>query len=425
MDLLIKNGRLIDAANNLDNIADIYINEGHIAAIGPETPRSAGQVIDAEGCWVTPGFIDLHTHLRDPGFEYKETILTGSQAAVKGGFTAICCMPNTHPVIDTVQTVEYILQKAAEAGFARVFPIGAITKGQRGEELSPMAELREAGVCAFSEDGKSVANTRLMCKAFETATALGVPIFDHCEDAALAAGGVINAGESAERLHLPGIPGDAEDIATARELLLAQSTGARLHLCHVSTARSAWMLEQAQTHGVKATGEVCPHHFSLCDEDITSDDGQYKMNPPLRSRADMQAMRKALASGVIGVVATDHAPHAASEKSGGFKTAPFGITGLETAFGLCVTELINTQILTPAQLVSKLTANPARILGLHWNGLSVGAEADITVTDPAGQWTVEPAAFYSKGRNTPFNGKKLTGMIKYTLIHGRIVYGNR
>ena len=422
MSLLIRNGRVIDPANKRDDIFDVLVVEGKIESVGRGISKSVDTIINAEGCWVTPGFIDLHAHLREPGFEYKETVVTGSRAAVRGGFTTICCMPNTNPVIDSQETVEYVFSKSG--GYAKVLPIGSITLGQNGESLSDMALLKNAGVCGFSEDGKSVMHTQLMKQAFEKVAALNLPIFDHCEEISLISGGVINEGSASRRLFLPGMPALAEDLITARDLLLAEHAGAKIHLCHISTARSAALLKEAKARGVKATGEVCPHHFSLCDEDILSDDGMFKMNPPLRSKYDMEAMLQALSEDVISVIATDHAPHSEVEKSGGFLKAAFGITGLETALGLCVTNLINTGILSPYQLIEKLTVNPAKVLGIDSGTLSEGAMADITITDPKCQWTVEPLEFYSKGKNTPFKGKRLSGMVRYTLVNGRIVYGD-
>ena len=421
MSLLIRNGRVIDPANGTDDISDVFISKGIIASIGHNITKPADMAIDAAGCWVTPGFIDLHAHLREPGYVYKETLNSGGRAAVKGGFTTVCCMPNTNPAIDNVDTVKSIA--AASGRYAKILPIACITPGQRGDCLTDMAKLKEAGVCGFSEDGKSVMNARLMKQAFEKAASLNLPVFDHCEDINLANSGVINEGGASARFSLPGITPLAEDIITARDLLLAERAGARIHLCHVSTARSAEMLKNAKSRGMKATGEVCPHYFSLCDEDIISDNGMYKMNPPLRSRNDMEAMRRALAEDVIDVIATDHAPHSEADKSGGFLKAAFGISGLETALGLCVTYLTDAGVLTPFRLIEKLTINPARILGINAGTLSEGAPADIAVIDPEHRWTVNPQNFYSKGKNTPFGNMELKGMVKYTLVNGRVSYG--
>jgi dihydroorotase len=421
MSLLIKNGRVIDPAENLDGEADVYVSNGVIQAVRPGLTKNAKTVLDAAGCWVTPGFIDLHVHLREPGYEYKETVASGSRAAVAGGFTTICCMPNTAPVTDSPEIVRYVLSKSR--GYAKVLPIAAITQGQKGERLSDMALLKEAGARGFSEDGKSVPNALLMKRALEQAAALGLPVFDHCEDNDLAGGGVINEGTASKRLNLPGMPCCAEDIMTARDLMLAESAGARIHICHVSSAVSARLLKEAKARGVNASGEVCPHHFCLCDEDIQEDDGNYKMNPPLRSCEDMEAMLNALADDVIDVIATDHAPHSADDKRGGFLKAAFGVTGLETALGLCITNLVNTGILSPSRLIRKLTANPAKILGINAGTLAEGAPADIAVIDPRRQWIVDPLQFISKGKNTPFSGKTLSGMIKYTVVNGRVVYG--
>ena len=420
MSLLIKNGRVIDPANKKDDVFDVFVSEGLIESVRRGISKAADTVIDAAGRWVTPGFVDLHTHLREPGYKYKETIESGSRAAVKGGFTTICCMPNTNPVIDSPEIVRYVKAKAGP--YAKVLPVAGITVGQKGENLTDMALLKDAGACAFSEDGKSVMNALVMKQALEMAASVDLPVFDHCEDIHLANNGVINEGGASARLSLPGITPMAEDVITARDLLLAESAHARIHFCHVSTSGSAGLLKMARNRGVKATGEVCPHYFSMCDEDIGSDSGMYKMNPPLRSYTDMIAMRKALADGIIGVIATDHAPHSETDKSGGFLKAAFGISGLETALGLCICYLIKTGILTPYKLIEKLTANPARVLGIDAGTLSEGAPADITVIDPETRWTVNPSAFFSKGKNTPFAGRTLTGVVEYTIVDGRVAY---
>jgi len=422
MSLLIRNGRVIDPANKRDDVSDVFITEGKIESVGHDITKTADTVIDAAGCWVTPGFIDMHVHLREPGYEYKETIETGGRAAVKGGFTTVCCMPNTKPVLDNPEMIADIYAKAGR--YAKVLPIGSITRGQQGESLTNIQLLKEAGACGVSEDGKSVANARLMHQALEKAMACNLPVLDHCEDTNLSSGGVINEGAAAKRLSLPGISPLAEDVMTARDLLLAEAAGAQIHLCHISTARSAGLLKDAKRRGVRATGETCPHYFSLHENDILTDDGKYKMNPPLRSYADMLAMRRALAEDVIDVIATDHAPHSEEDKSRGFMKAAFGIVGLETALGLCITNLVNTGVLSPPQLIRKLTVNPARILGISSGTLSEGAPADIAVIDPQFAWTVNPSVFISKGRNTPFGGVRLTGMVKFTLVAGRIVYGH-
>ena len=422
MSLLIRNGRVIDPANKRDDVSDVFITEGKIESVGHDITKTADTVIDAAGCWVTPGFIDMHVHLREPGYEYKETIETGGRAAVKGGFTTVCCMPNTKPVLDNPEMIADIYAKAGR--YAKVLPIGSITRGQQGESLTNIQLLKEAGACGVSEDGKSVADARLMHQALEKAMACNLLVLDHCEDTNLSSGGVINEGTAAKRFSLPGISPLAEDVMTARDLLLAEAAGAQIHLCHISTARSAGLLKDAKRRGVRATGETCPHYFSLHENDILTDDGKYKMNPPLRSYADMLAMRRALAEDVIDVIATDHAPHSGEDKSGGFMKAAFGIVGLETALGLCITNLVNTGVLSPPQLIRKLTVNPARILGISSGTLSEGAPADIAVIDPQFAWTVNPSVFISKGRNTPFGGVRLTGMVKFTLVDGRIVYGH-
>jgi dihydroorotase len=447
--IVIKGGRVIDPANNIDKIADLYVSGGEISALRvprqpdtmegnnskPDNSQEADTIIDATGYWVVPGFIDLHTHLRDPGFEYKETIATGSLSAVKGGFTTICCMPNTNPVVDNPEIVKYIREKAKDAGYARILPVASVTQGMRGQILTDMEALVRAGACAFSEDGKSVANPTLMKRALVETSRLGVPIFDHCEDAAIAGKGVINQGESSKRLNLIGISGDAEDIMTARDILLAQSVKAKLHICHVSTRRAAELIKffaereplerKNAAAGVESRGmfrvfaEVCPHHFALCDEDIQANDGNFKMNPPLRSRSDMMYLRSALAQNIIEVIATDHAPHSIEEKSGGFEKSAFGVVGLETAFAISLSVL---KELSPSQIISKLTCNPARVLGINAGTLSVGSNADITIIDPKAEWVIDPRKFVSKGRNTPFAALRVKGVVKYTIVEGRLIF---
>ena len=422
MSVLIKNGLVMDPADGINDIADVFISGGKIAAVDRGISKKADTIINAEGRWVTPGLIDLHVHLREPGYEYKETIKSGARAAVKGGFTTICCMPNTNPVIDNPEAVRYIKKKAA--GYAKVLPIASITVGQRGEELTDMASLKNAGCVGFSEDGKSVMNARLMKAALERAASLDMPVFDHCEDINLAAGGVINEGRASARLSLPGLTRSAEDVLTARDLLLAADTGARIHLCHVSSAPSLDLIKFAKVQGFKVTAETCPHYFSLCDEDIEHDDGIYKVNPPLRSFGDMISTRRALEDNVIDVIATDHAPHSESDKAGGFMKAAFGVSGLETALSLCMTYLVDIGYVSPYKLIKKMTEVPAKILGIDAGTLRAGAPADVTVIDPEARWTVDPAGFYSKGKNTPFKGKTLIGKVDYTLVDGRVVYGN-
>jgi len=401
--VIIRGARVLDPANNIDEIKDLYVKDGKISAPFPDS--EARRIIGASGLWAAPGFIDMHAHLREPGFEHKEDIAHGARAALAGGFTTICCMPNTKPVADSPEVIRYIRRKAEEAGFADVLPIGSITVGQAGRELSPFEELAAAGACAFSEDGKTVADSMLMKKAYLRAKALGKPVLSHCEDACL------------------GLLPESEEIMTARDLILAGHTGAAAHICHVSTKTAAGLLAHAQKCGVRATGEACPHHFALCEEMIPANaakPGNYIMSPPLRTRGDMEAVREALANGVIGVIATDHAPHTDAEKAG--EHPPNGIVGLETALGLCLTNLVETGYLSPLELIRKLTANPAKILGIDRGTLTTGARADIVLIDPGAEYMVEPEKFFSKGRNTPFEGWVLRGRAVMTVVNGRIAH---
>jgi dihydroorotase len=413
---VIKNGRIIDPANSKDEIGDVLVSGGKIEAVGRGLDLPGAKTLDASGLWVAPGLIDLHVHFREPGQEYKETIETGARAAVAGGFTTVCCMPNTLPVVDSAEAVAMIIRKAKAVGLAKVLPIGAVTVGQKGRKLSPMKEMADAGACAFSEDGKSVADAALMKRALQVCALLNLPMMSHCEDASLAGKGVINEGEAAVRLGLAPISNDSEEAMVARDLVLAASAGARVHICHISTRSSAALLREAKARGVRASGEVTPHHLFLNDEDILENDGKWKMNPPLRSRQDMTALRQALADGTIDAVATDHAPHSKEEKGKGFLSA-FGVVGLETALGLCLSELE----MSPMDLIDRLSAKPARILGIKAGALTPGYPADITVIDPEAWWTVDSSKFLSKGRSTPFEGRTLKGLAKCTIIDGRVV----
>jgi len=399
--LIIKNARILDPANSRDETGDLYVRDGKISA--PFSVSGAVGVVDASGLWAAPGFIDLHVHLREPGFEYKEDIAHGAAAALAGGFTTVCCMPNTRPAADSPEVVRYVKARAAEAEFADVLPVGSVTLGLAGAELSPMESLAAAGACAFSDDGKTVADPLLMKNAYLRAKALGKPVFSHCEDLML------------------GLLPESEETIAARDLILAGHAGARAHICHISTKTAAALLADAKRRGVSATGEACPHHFALCRETIPAGaetPGNFMMSPPLRSRKDMEAIREALADGVIDVIATDHAPHADAEKAGA--NPPNGVVGLETALGLCVTCLVETGYLTPPELVRKLTVNPAKILDIQKGTLTVGADADIVLIDPLAEYTVDPSKFLSKGRNTPFGGWTLRGRAAVTIVGGKI-----
>lgn len=422
MRLLIKNGRVIDPASKTDAVSDVLIEDGKIVKIEKEIKEKAEKTINAKGCFVMPGFIDLHVHLRDPGFEQKETVVTGAQAAARGGFTTILAMPNTRPVVDNADVVNYVHQKARNLTRINVLQIGAITKGQMGEELSEIHEMVQAGIPAISEDGKSVMNTAVYRKAMEIAKEEGIPVFAHCEDRELAQDGVMNAGKRAEELGLKGILNDVEDIIEARDIMLARSVGVHLHLCHCSTSGSVWLLKQAKAEGVSVTGEACPHHFTLSDEDIPGDDANYKMNPPLRSSKDVEAIREGLKNDLIDVIATDHAPHTAIEKGTSMRTAPFGIVGLETAAALTYTELVKKDYLTPVQMAEKLSYNPAKIIGLDKGSLEKGKTADIVIFDPHETYTIRTEDFAGKAKNTPFAGRKVTGKVVNTIVAGEIVY---
>jgi dihydroorotase len=419
MNILIKNGRVIDPANNIDEKLDILLSGGKIARLVKPGSSSAdgADSIDASGKLVVPGLIDMHVHLREPGFEYKETIATGTAAAQAGGFTSVCCMPNTNPVNDNRSVTEFILARAGKAA-ARVFPLGAITKGSKGEELAEMGELHAAGCVAVSDDGKPLMNASVMRRAMEYSRIFDMLVVSHCEDAVLSGKGVMNEGVVSTELGLRGIPQAAEDVMTARDIALAELTGGRLHIAHVSTAGSVRLVRDAKARGIRVTAETCPHYFSLTEEAVRGYNTLAKMNPPLRTTEDVAAIKEGLRDGTIDAIATDHAPHAPDEKSGEFDYAPFGIVGLETALGLTM-KLVNENILTLADAVRKLSLNPATIMKLGKGTLSLGADADITIIDPGLEWTVDASQFKSKSKNTPFNGWKLKGKAIQTIVQGK------
>ena len=421
MKLLIQNGRVIDPANGRDGTFDILVEDGKIAKVAEHITDSADETIDAAGKWVTPGLIDLHVHFREPGFTKKETIATGSCAAAKGGFTTVCCMPNTKPVADNAILIEYIKMKAEREAVVNVLPIGAITKGQDGEDLADIGSMVHVGACAISEDGKSVDNAALMKTAMKYAGMFNIPVFDHCEDRLLTGAGQMNQGAQAALLGLAGISPESEEVIIARDIILARDVDVRLHICHISTENSVQLLREAQARGEQVTAEVCPHHFALCDEDITDYDANFKMAPPLRGKKDVEALKRGLQDGTLSVIATDHAPHHIDEKNCEFAAAANGIVGLETAVGLSVTELVKTGILTPSQLIEKLTINPARILGADKGTLSEGADADITIIDADAKYAINVQSFESKGKNSPFNGREVYGKVTHTICGGRVV----
>jgi dihydroorotase len=419
--ILIKGGRIIDPGRFV-GIADILIDNGTITAVGPNLTASAdGRTIQANGKLVMPGFVDLHVHFREPGFEYKETIQSGSAAAVAGGFTTVCCMPNTNPVNDNQAVTEFILERARLAGLANVLPVGAITKGSEGKELAEIGDLRRSGCVAISDDGKPVMNSLVMRRAMEYALAFDLTVVDHCEDLHLAEGGCMNEGLVSTELGLPGIPAAAEDVMVARNLSLSELTGARLHLAHISTAGSVRMVREAKARGIQVTAEACPHHFLLTDELVRGYNTHAKMNPPLRTWTDVQTIKEGLRDGTIDVIATDHAPHATQEKQQDFTEAPFGIVGLETALPLTL-GLVEEGVLSLEQAVQKLTSAPAAVFGLKKGTLAVGADADVVIIDQQEPWEVDPSKFRSKSRNTPFVGWKMKGRVNTTIVGGRMVF---
>ena len=421
MKILIKNGRLINPATNIDEVMDVLVNDNIVEKIEKNINDDADKIIDADKCWVTPGFIDVHVHLRDPGYEYKETIATGTRAAAKGGFTTICCMPNTSPVTDSEIMVEYIKMKAARDGVVNVLPIGAITKGQSGEELANIGQMANAGACAISEDGKSVLSSGLLKTAMKYAKMFNIPVLSHCEDMSLVGGGSMNAGAASQLLGLKGISNDSEEVIVARDIILARSTNSKLHICHVSTKGSIQLLREAHARGESVTAEICPHHFTLTDEAVMDYDGNTKMNPPLRSAEDVLALKEALKDGTVSIIATDHAPHSLDEKNCEYEKAAFGIVGLETALPLGIKVLIGEGWLTPSQLIEKMTINPAKMLGIDKGSIEVGKVADITIIDPEAEYKVDVSKFASKSKNSPFDGYEVKGKIEYTIVGGKVV----
>ncbi|MBI4309272.1 MAG: dihydroorotase [Candidatus Omnitrophica bacterium] len=433
MGLLIKNGIIVNADQMSDKTQDILCVDGKIVQITPsltlpargrETSAGEGNiVIDAKGKKVLPGLIDMHVHLRQPGREDKETIETGSRAAVKGGFTSVFCMPNTNPVIDNAMVVEFIIREAARVGLCNVYPIGAITKGQNDQELTDMAELKAAGCLALSDDGKSVLNSRLFRLAMEYAGMLGLLIIEHCQDPLLTAGGVMNEGEVSTRIGLKGDPGIAETVTVARDIEIAHYLDARVHLAHMSLKRSMDLVRFAKSQGIKVTAEACPHHFTLTDEACAAFDVSTKVNPPLRCQEDVEAVKAAIADGTIDCIVTDHAPHTKEDKEVGFDGAPFGLIGLETSLGLTIKALVKPGIIDLPQMVDRMSASPARIMGLRNKGvIEQGFDADITIIDENKEWTVTPEGFVSKSKNSPFIGWALTGAVEHTICGGKIVY---
>jgi dihydroorotase len=420
--LLIKNGRVIDPAARQDGVADVWIEDGVIQGVGVGLPTEGSDVIDATGLIVAPGFIDMHVHLREPGFEHAETIESGSRAAAAGGFTSVCPMPNTMPVNDNATVTSYMIEKARRYAFVNVWPIGAITKASAGEELAAIGSMKEAGAVAISDDGRPVMNARVMRRAMESARSLGMPVINHCEDLHLSAGGDMHEGAESVRLGLRGIPGCSEDVMVARDILLAELTGARYHVAHISSRHSVEMVKFAKSRGLAVTSEVTPHHLALADRDMKPYDSNYKMKPPLRAPRDVTAVLEGVKNGAIDAIATDHAPHAGSEKMQEFESCPFGILGLETAIGITLEQLVHPGAISVARMVELFTTGPAWILGIDRGTLAKGAAADVTIFSLDREWTYDVNKSFSKSRNSPFDGKSFKGGPVATVVAGEVVW---
>ncbi len=422
MSILIKKGRVIDPANNVDEVLDILIKDEKIIKVSKNISESSDKIINAENMWVVPGLIDLHVHLREPGYEYKETIETGSKSAVMGGVTTICAMPNTNPIIDDKTKAKFVLDQGVAANYANVLPIGSITVGQQGKQLSHFEEMKPY-ICGVSEDGGTVCDANLMKKALKICSKMDMPLFAHCEDLNLKNGGQIHLGQTSKALGLPGISNDTEDVIVARDIILARNFNAKLHICHISTSESLELVEFGKKYNENLTCEVAPHHFTLTDTDIVDKDTNFKMSPPLRGAKDKEAVLKALKNDLIDVIATDHAPHSQEEKLQEFSKAPNGIIGLETLIPLCITELVNKNIITPKQFVEKTSVNPAKIINLDKGNLGVGAIADITIIDVTTKYNIDLNIQHSKSKNSPFHGKEVVGKAEYTIVNGVIKKG--
>jgi len=420
--LLIKGGRVIDPASATDKLADVLIQDGAIAAVGAGLAASGAEIFDAHGLIVTPGFIDMHVHLREPGFEHAETIETGARAAAAGGFTSICCMPNTLPANDNATVTSYIVERARKLAVTHVFPIGAITKNSAGEELSAIGSMKAAGIVAISDDGRPVMNARVMRRAMEFARSFDLPVIDHCEDLNLSAGGDMHEGFESVRLGLRGIPASSEDVMVARDILLAELTGARFHVAHISTRHAVAMVAFAKQRGLPVTCEVTPHHFALTDAGMRPYDSNYKMKPPLRTACDAGALVEGIVAGAVDAIATDHAPHPGSEKMQEFERCPFGIIGLETALGLALEHLVHTGKISLARLVAMFTTGPAGVLHLDRGTLAVGAPADVTIFSADVEWTYDVNQSFSKSRNSPFDGHTFRGGPVATIVDGAVVW---
>jgi dihydroorotase len=422
MSIVIRNGRVIDPASGTDRVADVLIVDGRIAGVAPNLSSPKAEVMDATGMIVAPGFIDMHVHLREPGFEHAETIESGSRAAAAGGFTSVCAMPNTKPVNDSATVTSYIVERARRKAVVNVFPIGAVTKGSLGEELAAIGAMKAAGAVAISDDGLPVMNARVMRRAMEFARSYDLPVIEHCEDLNLSAGGDMNEGASSVRWGLRGIPAAAEDVMVARDLLLAQLTGARYHVAHISTRNAAAMVDAAKRHGLPVTCEATPHHFALSDAKMVPYDSNYKMKPPLRSDCDRGAVAEAIAAGTVTAIATDHAPHPGSEKMQEFERCPFGIIGLETAIALALEELVRPGKITLGRMVELFTTGPESVMRLGRGTLTPGAPGDVTVFSTDLEWTYDVNQSYSRSRNSPFDGRTFRGGPVATVVNGEFVW---
>jgi len=420
--ILIKNGRVIDPANKIDKVTNVFIENGKIKSIGPKSPK-AHKTIDAKGLIVTPGLIDMHVHLREPGKEDEETIASGTAAAINGGFTSVACMPNTDPAIDNEASAEFVYLQAKRAGKANVFPIGAVTKGRKGEELSEMGQLFRGGAVGFSDDGEPIKSAEVMRRALEYSRMFDKPIIDHCEDLDLVRDGVMSEGSVSVKLGLVGMPPVSEEIMVYRDIALAKLTNGKLHIAHISTKRAVELVRQAKKGGIKVTAEVTPHHLTLTDDYVKTSDfnTNYKVNPPLRSKSDVEALKAGLKDGTIDAIASDHAPHSEEEKDVEYNVAPFGIIGMETLLPVVLTELVHKKVITINQLVASLTVNPARILGIAKGTLSIGADADVTLIDLNKEWVIDPSKFKSKSRNCPFAGWKVKGRAVGVIVAGQVI----
>ena len=423
MKLLIRKGRLVDPAGGVGGVMDILIEDGKLAVIGSDLREPEARVIDARGLNVCAGLVDMHVHLREPGFEYKEDITTGAAAAARGGFTSVACMPNTRPVLDTPEQIEYVLRRAGESCGVRVWPIGAVSRGQKGQSLTDAAALQEAGCVALSDDGVPVQDANLVRDAMIRCKRLGLTILSHCEDADMVRNYAVNEGRVSRALGLPGRPAIAEEIMVMRDAMLAEETGAHVHICHVSTAKSVDIIRRMKKRGVAITCETCPQYFTLTEDEILTQGSMARVNPPLRTAKDIKGIIAGLKEGTIDAIATDHAPHSAEEKAKPLTEAPSGMVGLETALAVTLTYLYHTGEMNLSDILRKMTINPACILRLPTKGrLSIGADGDMVIFDPDEEWVVEPSQFASRGRNTPFGGKTLRGKVKYTIVGGRVVY---